>query len=102
MDYVKDIRSDEIIVQCESPALRKELELPGTLVGSVAVVPFRDRSELARLLTWLQALDVPFLDGGPGWTPAAVFQSMRQEGLVEGSIIGIFWSKPGSPEFRKI
>jgi hypothetical protein len=46
MDYVKDIRSDEIIVQCESPALRKELELPGTLVGSVAVVPFRDRSEL--------------------------------------------------------
>ena len=102
MDYVKDIRADEIIVQCESPALQRELGLQGTLVGGVAVIAFGDRSELARLLTWLQTLDVPFLDGGPGWTPAAVFQSMRQEGLVEGSIIGIFWSKSGSPEFRKI
>ena len=27
MDYVKDIRADEIIVQCESPALQRELEL---------------------------------------------------------------------------
>lgn len=102
MDYVKDIRADEIIVQCESPALRDELELPGTLVGSVAVVPFKDRSELARLLTWLQALDVPFLDGGPGWPPASVFQSMRKEGLVEGPITGIFWGEPGSCELRKI
>lgn len=85
MDYVKDIRADEIIVQCEFPALQRELGLAGALVGSVAVVPFRDRSELARLLTWLQALDVPFLDGGPDWTPASVFQSMRQEGLYLSS-----------------
>jgi hypothetical protein len=54
------------------------------------------------LLTWLQALDVPFLDSGPGWTPAAVFQSMRDEGLVEGSITGISWSKPGSFELRPV
>jgi len=85
-----------------APILQRELELAGTLVGSVAVVPFGDRSELARLLTRLQTLDVPFLDGGPSWTAAAVFQWMRQEGLVEGSINGIFWSNPGSSELRKI
>ncbi|WP_333679536.1 hypothetical protein [Dyella sp.] len=102
MDYVKDIRSDEIIVQCESPSLRKALELPGTVIDEVAVVPFRDWSELAALLTWLQSLEVPFLDAGPGWTPAAVFQLMREEGLVSGLISGIFWSGPGIPKLRKI
>jgi hypothetical protein len=83
MDYVKDIRSNEVIVQCETTSLQKALELPGTVTDEVAIVPFRDRSELAALLTWLQSLDVPFLDAGPGWTPAAVFQSMREEGWFQ-------------------
>jgi hypothetical protein len=102
MDYVKDIRSNEVIVQCETTSLQKALELPGTVIDEVAIVPFRDRSELAALLTWLQSLDVPFLDAGPGWTPAAVFQSMREEGLVSGLINGIFWNGSGISELRKV
>jgi hypothetical protein len=102
MDYVKDIRDEEVIVQCESTGLRKALELPGSVIGDVAVVPFRDKSELATLLTWLQSIDVPFLDAGRGWTPAAIFQSMREEGLVSGSINGIFWSEPGISQLRKV
>lgn len=102
MDCVRDIRADEIIVQCESHELQRQLELPGTIIEGVAIIPFKDRSELAKLLTWLQTLDVPFLDGGPGWTPSDVFQLMRQQDLVDGLITGVFWRGQDLPELRKI
>jgi hypothetical protein len=102
MDYVMDIRSDEVQVQCESTLLRKELALAGVLVGDVALVPIADRSDLARVLTWLQKLGVPFLDAGPGWTPADVFKLMRSDALVAGPITGIYWTAPGSSYLREV
>lgn len=102
MDYVRDIQSDEVRIQCESPLLRKELALAGVLIGDVALVPVADRSDLARVLTWLQSLGVPFLDAGPGWTPADVFKLMRSEALVVGPITGIYWTAPGSSYLREV
>lgn len=96
MDYVMDVRIDEVQVQCQSLSLRKELALAGGLVDDVALLPVADRSDLARVLTWLQSLGVPFLDAGPGWTPAEVFKLMRTETLVAGPITGIYWTAPGS------
>jgi hypothetical protein len=102
MDYVMDVRPGEVEVQCQSSSLRKELALAGALVEDVALLPVAGRSDLARVLTWLQSLGVPFLDAGPGRTPAEVFKLMRTEALVSGPITGIYWTEPGSFFLREV
>jgi hypothetical protein len=56
-----------------------------------------DRESMARTLSWLQSAAVPFLDEPAGWPPAAVFDLLREEGLVTGPIRRVSWLGPDDP-----
>ena len=65
-------------------------------------LPYTGQEQLAGLLTCLQSLAIPFVAAGPGWHPAAVFQRLRDQHLVTGSIPTIVWSGPGKIELGEV
>jgi hypothetical protein len=67
-----------------------------------ARLPYSGQDELAVLLTRLQSLAIPFVSAGPGWHPAAVFQHLRSQHLVNGPIPTIVWSGTGKPELGEV
>ena len=67
-----------------------------------ARLPYSGQEELAMLLTWLQSLAIPFFAAGPGWHPAAVFQHLRSQHLVTGTISTIVWLGPGKFELGEV
>jgi hypothetical protein len=64
------------------------------------VFPIADEAALARLLGSLRDLGLPFLGAGPGWHPGAVFEDLRDRGLVAGSYRKIYWTGPGEWHVR--
>lgn len=67
-----------------------------------AWLPYSGQGELAVLLTRLQSLAIPFVAAGPGWHPAAVFQHLRSQHLVNGPISTIVWLGPGKTELGEV
>jgi hypothetical protein len=67
-----------------------------------ARLPYSGQDELAVILTRLQSLAIPFVAAGPGWHPAAVFQRLRSQHLVTGSIPTIVWLGPGKTELGEV
>ena len=54
---------------------------------------YSDESNLASILAALRDLGFAFM-GGPGWSPAAVFEDLREKGLLSGSYHEIVWVGP--------
>jgi hypothetical protein len=67
-----------------------------------ARLSYPGQEELAALLTGLQSLAIPFVAAGPGWHPAAVFQHLRSQHLVTGSIPTIVWLGPGKTRLGEV
>jgi len=63
---------------------------------------YSGQEELAVVLTRLQSLAIPFVAAGPGWHPAAVFQHLRSQQLVTGTIPTIVWLDPGKIELGEV
>ena len=51
--------------------------------------------ELATLLSKLRDHGFVFAGGASGWPPAAVFEDLREKGLIRGSFQEVLWSGPG-------
>ena len=97
MDHVAALLANEVRVECNSPSLRSSLA--GTIrecdEENDLCLPFASHTELADLLTRLQGLGLPFACEPKGWSPAAVFEQLRNEGLVQGKIRTIAWRGRG-------
>jgi len=99
MDYVEAVLAKEVAIHCESNELKKNLEQLGAVASHSGrwLMAYDSRSELAERLSALQALDIFFLDEPAGWPPAAVYEFLRNEGLVRGDVRKISWHGPGQP-----
>lgn len=92
--------SVKVAVTDASPPLLQAL---GARVnGGVADLPFTSKSELADTLTALQGAGVLFAEEPAGWPPAAVFQKLREESLVSGTIRTVSWAGPNQPVFGEV
>lgn len=92
MDYVESVRPGEVVVRCGSPALREAL---GASTETVAL-GYADPAGLARVLSRLQSLAVPFVAAGPT-PPADVFDMLREAGSVSGEVRRLVWRGPQDP-----
>lgn len=94
MDFVQRVLSDVVVVHCVSEELRLSLQAGGA--EEVVEVPYVDKVDLARVLTGLQSLRVPFVSAGPN-PPSDVSEFLRDEGLVTGAVRGVIWRTPNDP-----
>lgn len=91
----------EDYVRIENPPSRLAGEFPTLTLGQdgrEAQLHYSGQEELAALLTHFQSLAIPFVAGGAGWHPAAVFEQLRDQHLVTGTIKTIVWSGLGQVE----
>lgn len=82
LHYVSEIRAEEVIV-CRGR--RRERQT------------FADERALAEVLTSLRDEGLPFLSVEHGWAPAAVFEALRERGLIGGSYASVSWDGPDAP-----
>jgi len=95
MDHVASVSAKAISVRCSSAALHASLSALGaTDSEGFVLIPYSSKQGLAAALTSLQQLGIPFGHEPAGWPPAAVFQQLRSEGLVTGSIKTVCWRSP--------
>lgn len=99
--YVSDVslENTRIVVDIFSAEDRKALRALGGRQQFLWWGPWifsgRDERALADLLMALRDLGLPFLGAGPGWHPGAIFEDLRDRGLVTGSYRMIYWTGPG-------
>lgn len=60
------------------------------------IFPVSGERAFAKLLSALRDLGLPFVGAGPGWHPGAVFEELRERGLVLGPYKKIYWTGPGA------
>jgi hypothetical protein len=105
MDHVAAILSSEVRLECSSVALRGKL---GSMVSDCedddadVCLPFSSKEELARILTQLQNFCLAFGSEPAGWSPASVFEQLRDEGLVQGKIKTVVWRGRGDPVVSEV
>lgn len=96
--YVRRADADEIEVACVDPATARRLSALGfgAQAGddSVWVLTAADAADKARVLGALRDAGLPF-GRGREWSPAEVFEELRDQGLVQGRFCEIVWSRPG-------
>jgi len=95
MEYVESVRSNAVVVHCESHALRRVLAASDVAEGPLTIA-YGGRAELADVHAKLQSLGVPFVSAGPN-PPSDVFDFLAAEGLVTGKVRRIFWRGPLEP-----
>lgn len=96
MDYVESVLAKCVTVHCESAALRIALGAAANPENSIAI-EYKDKGELASVLTTLQTLGIPFVSAGP-CPPSDVFEFLRRDGLVAGVVRRIVWRDPADPK----
>ena len=100
MDYVQAVFAKTVRVVCSISSMRAALEAAGaTMVSGSLEYSFSSKHELASVLSRLQALGLLFGNEPAGWSPAAVFHQLREEGLVKGRIKNISWRSPKDPVY---
>jgi hypothetical protein len=63
---------------------------------------FASKAELAEVLAALQRSEFFFADELAGWPPAAMFQQLREESLVNGVVRTVSWKDPNKPVFGEV
>ncbi|MFM9425462.1 hypothetical protein RCH10_001898 [Variovorax sp. GrIS 2.14] len=101
MNYVSAVLAKTIEISI-ADSLPLELSVMGAHVHERgASVPYASRAELSVVLTALQRLGFLFADEPAGWPPAAVFQQLRDEAFVSGSVQTVTWTGPNEHVFGK-
>lgn len=99
MNYVSAVLSKSVKISI-AETLPPELQALGAHVdGKAAHLPFASKAELAAALTALQRAGFLFANEPAGWPPAAVFQQLRDEALVDGAVRTVSWAGPGEVVF---
>lgn len=100
MYYVSAVLADRLTIKSvgdDQGTLPEGIPSPGPTTPVVSV-PFKGDAELAALLVSLRDHGVA-LGGGPaGWPPGAVFERLRDLGLVSGPYTEIVFRGPGKWE----
>ncbi len=102
MNFVSAVLSESVKVAV-ADAPPPEFQTLGARVNDgVANLPFTSKLELATTLTALQGAGFLFAGEPAGWPPAAVFQQLRDESLVSGTIRTVSWAGPDQPLFGEV
>lgn len=64
--------------------------------GFVWVLKYTDDASLGHLLGKLRDMGFLFMDEPGGWPPSAVFDVLREKGLVHGKFRAVTWVRPGA------
>jgi hypothetical protein len=93
LDFVSFIHPSHITVHAETEALRECISKIGGIASqeSELVVNYSSVQELVTIISMLQKLEIPFSDQLAGWPPAAVFDDLKEKGIVTGNIKRISW-----------
>ena len=101
VNVVESVQGGVVLVRCAERALAIGLVTEGgEPAGDDVMFRCPDRASLAAAFRMLQRHDVPFADAPHGWPPAAIFDELRDAGLVEGTISRVSWHGPGRPVMR--
>ena len=97
--FVKRADSDHIVVDLQEDVLSAQLERLGFTRVSTAdrelQIETTSKEEKARVLTTLRDRGVHF-SRGREWSPAEVFEWLRDQKLVSGVFSEIYWVNPHS------
>ncbi|MBB4130816.1 hypothetical protein [Xanthomonas sp. 3075] len=99
MTDVRAVLEQQVHVVCERGDMSAQLRAHGTDAKDGVRLPFHSHQELAEIFSLLQSLQIPFTDTPAGWPPAAVFAQLRDQGLVQGAITTIAWTRPDTAVF---
>ncbi|MEA9588935.1 hypothetical protein VC279_04010 [Xanthomonas sp. WHRI 10064A] len=83
---------DHQIVVCTAGAAYQQLLMLGTATNDGIVLDFCGPHQQATKLSVLQSLRLPFADAHVGWPPAAVFEQLREQGLVHSCVVTAIWT----------
>ena len=98
--YVVEASSSKVVVKAPHAGLHDVLvamgfEYRNNESGTYAITVKGD-GEKAALFYQLRTHDFCFA-AGPGWSPAEIFEHLRDEGLLQGTYRRIAWRSPGGP-----
>lgn len=105
MDHVAAILSTEVRIECSSKSLKAKLSAIARECDdddADLCLPFSSKNDLVKILAQLQSLGIPFGSEPAGWSPAAVFEQLRDEGLIQGKIKTVAWRGRGDPFYGEI
>lgn len=92
-DYVSSIQESRVFIENVSATLKDNLlEIGGHSSGNRWVFEAGNEKNLAALLGTLRDYGVLFMGASYGWPPSAVFEHLRDKGLLTGNYRElIFW-----------
>jgi hypothetical protein len=98
-NYVSDVQDGEVRIENATPEVASDLRAIGGMekpLGDrmVWVIRTPDDDALGRTLGRLRDIGFLFVDQPGGWPPAAVFDELRERGLVSGSFDSVSWINP--------
>lgn len=105
MSYIRAVFASEVRLDCVPEIFREKLGSMGSVCkkdGTGPYISFSSKEDLAKVLTHLQSFGFAFGNEPAGWPPAAVFEQLRDEGLVHGKIKTVTWRGPGDPVYGEI
>ena len=97
--HVEHVQGGLVRVNATDPASRelvRSLGASGSLLGRDSfTLPYDSDEALARLLTVLRDAGFALGHQAHGWPPSAIFEDLRDRGLVSGTFLAISWTGPG-------
>ena len=105
MSIICSILKREIIIESSDASLKKFLKKIGCkrkfFKRNIWVLSYANEQQLTIYLDELRKENFLF-SGGQGWPPSAVFQKLRERGLLAGTVKEVVWAKPGSKLTREV
>ncbi len=96
--YVAAVNAAHVLVVGSMPELQSAIA-GGSNGPHGYELYYNTEQDLAETLSTLQHINLPFLAAGPGWTPADVFEQLREKGLVSGKVRTVVWRRPNEPVY---
>jgi hypothetical protein len=95
--FVDDVGGARVLVRDPTPALLEVLDLEWRNRGPHGAIEIDAAGDeaMAAVLSRLRDLDVAFAGGSGARSPATVFETLRDKGLVAGPYSRIAWRGPG-------
>ena len=83
----------QVVLHCENKELIENVKNLGAdpLISGDWSIGCSDKKQLASVMVGLRDLGICFVGGPAGWPPAAVFEELREHGLVDGQYKEIIW-----------
>lgn len=105
LSYATAVFNRDIVIRCNDKSkykFLKSIEARRFLFGSTWYVHYRDDSELASYFNKLREAGFLFSYDQHGWGPSAIFQYLREKGLLQGMYTEIYWTGLNEYHTRKL